>query len=115
MVTIYPFVGLHPSDEAFAFVPSVPYDVISAEEAAAEIAKNDKTLLRVIRTDAELPDIDPHDDRIYERAREMFAKMKEDGLLVSDEKPAFYIYRITLGEETFTGLVSCVSVAEDKD
>ena len=27
MVTIYPFVGLHPSDEAFAFVPSVPYDV----------------------------------------------------------------------------------------
>ena len=45
MVTIYPFVGLHPSDEAFAFVPSVPYDVISAEEAAAEIAKNDKTLL----------------------------------------------------------------------
>ena len=79
MVTIYPFVGLHPSDEAFAFVPSVPYDVISAEEAAAEIAKNDKTLLRVIRTDAELPDIDPHDDRIYERAREMFAKMKEDG------------------------------------
>lgn len=115
MVTIYPFVGLHPSDEAFAFVPSVPYDVISAEEAAAEIAKNDKTLLRVIRTDAELPDIDPHDDRIYERAREMFAKMKEDGLLVSDEKPAFYIYRITLGEETFTGLVSCVSVAEYKD
>ena len=115
MVTIYPFVGLHPSDEAFAFVPSVPYDVISAEEAAAEIAKNDKTLLRVIRTDAELPDIDPHDDRIYERAREMFAKMKEDGLLVSDEKPAFYIYRITLGEDTFTGLVSCVSVAEYKD
>ena len=103
MVTIYPFVGLHPSDEAFAFVPSVPYE-------AAEIAKNDKTLLRVIRTDAELPDIDPHDDRIYERAREMFAKMKEDGLLVSDEKPAFYIYRITLGEDTFTGLVSCVMI-----
>ena len=47
MVTIYPFVGLHPSDEAFAFVPSVPYDVISAEEAAAEIAKNDKTLLQM--------------------------------------------------------------------
>lgn len=115
MVTIYPFSGLHPSDEAFAFVPSVPYDVISAEDAAAEIANNDKTLLRVIRTDAELPDIDPHDDRIYERAREMFAKMKTGGLLVSDERPALYLYRITLGGDTFTGLISCVSVAEYKN
>lgn len=115
MVTIYPFTGLHPSDEAFAVVPSVPYDVISTEDAAAEIAKNDKTLLRVIRTDAELPDIDPHDDRIYERAREMFAKMKTGGLLVSDDKPALYLYRITLGGDIFTGLISCVSVAEYKN
>ena len=115
MVTIHPFAGLHPSDAAYPFVPPVPFDVISAGEAAAEIAKNDKTLLRVIRTDAELPDIDPHDDRIYERAREMFGKMKADGLLVSDDKPAFYLYHITLGDETFTGLISCVSVAEYKD
>ena len=35
MVTIYPFAGLHPSDAAYPFVPSVPYDVISAGEAAA--------------------------------------------------------------------------------
>ena len=115
MVTIYPFTGLHPSDAAFSFVPSVPYDVISAEEAAAEIAKNDKTFLRVIRTDAELPEIDPHDNRIYERAREMFAQMKRSGLLVSDDTPTFYIYRITLDGETFTGLICCVSVAEYKD
>ncbi len=115
MVTLYPFTGLHPSDEAFPFVPSVPYDVISAEEAAREIAKNEKSLLRVIRTDAELPDLDPHDNKIYERAHEMFEKMKADGLLVSDTHPAFYIYRITLAGETFTGLISCVSVAEYKD
>ncbi|MDV0443158.1 DUF1015 domain-containing protein [Methanorbis rubei] len=115
MVTIYPFTGLHPSDAAYPLVPSVPYDVISAEEAAAEIAKNDKTLLRVIRPDAELPDIDPHDDRIYERAHQMFEQMKSSGLLVDDSHPAFYLYRITLGGETFTGLISCVSVAEYKD
>ncbi|MDR3102003.1 MAG: DUF1015 family protein [Methanocalculaceae archaeon] len=115
MVTIYPFAGLHPSDAAFPVVPSVPYDVISTDEAALEIAKNDKTFLRVIRSDAELLDIDSHDDRIYERAREMFAKMKQDGLLVSDDHPAFYIYRIVFGGDIFTGLVSCVSVAEYED
>ena len=115
MVTVYPFTGLHPNGDAFASVPSVPYDVIERDEAAAEIAENKNSLLRIIRTDAELPDIDPHDDRIYERAAEMFAKFKADGLLIPDEKPAFYIYRITMGQETFTGLISCVSVDEYND
>jgi uncharacterized protein (DUF1015 family) len=115
MVTIYPFTGLHPSDEAFSSVPSVPYDVISSEEAAAEIAKNDKTFLRVIRTDAELPNVDPHDDCVYERAYEMLTKMKEEGVLIPDERPAIYIYRITVKNETFVGLISCVSVADYKN
>ena len=112
MVTVYPFPGLHPTAESFSVVPSVPYDVIEREDAAKEIAENPKSLLSVIRTDAELIDLDPHDDKIYARAKEMFAKFKADGLLESDAKPAYYIYRITMGKEVFTGLVSCVSVAE---
>ncbi len=93
-------------------MPSVPYDVISAEEAAAEIEKNERSLLRVIRPDAEMMDIDPHDDRVYARAAEMFEKMKAEGLFQEDDTPSFYIYQITLGGELFTGLVSCVSVEE---
>ena len=115
MVTVSPFIGLHPTAESFSAVPSVPYDVIERDEAAEEIAKNPQSLLRVIRTDAELKDLDAHDDKIYERAKEMFAKFKADGLLESDDKPAYYIYRITMGGKTFTGLVSCVSVAEYND
>ena len=112
MVTVSPFIGLHPAAESFSAVPSVPYDVIERDEAAEEIARNPQSLLRVIRTDAELKDLDAHDDKIYERAKEMFAKFKADGLLESDDKPAYYIYRITMEGKTFTGLVSCVSVAE---
>ena len=115
MVSVYPFTGLRPSPDAYRSVPSVPYDVISREEAAEEIKKNDRSLLRVIRSDAELPDLDPHDEKIYVRAAEMFSKMKADGLFVEDDSPSFYIYQITLGGELFTGLVSCVSVAEYKD
>lgn len=114
MVTIYPFSGLRPTEESYKFVPSVPYDVISAGEAAEEIKSNDKSFLRVIRTDAELPDIDPHDDKIYSRAAEMFDKFKADGLFKEDDSPSYYIYRITLAGETYTGLISCVSVDEYK-
>jgi uncharacterized protein (DUF1015 family) len=112
MVTIHPFRGLRPSPENYAFVPSVPYDVISAEDAAAEIAANRKSLLRVIRPDAELPDTDPHDEQVYKRAAAVFEEMKNSGLFVRDEKPALYIYRISLGTSVFTGLVSTVPVSE---
>lgn len=115
MVSVYPFTGLRPAPDAYRSVPSVPYDVISAEEAATEIAENPRSFLRVIRPDAELMDIDPHDDRIYKRAAEMFSKMKAEGLFVEDDSPSFYIYQITLGGELFTGLISCVSVAEYND
>lgn len=114
MVTIYPFKGLRPTKESYKFVPSVPYDVISAKEAAEEIKSNDKSFLRVIRPDAEMPDVDPHGDAVYARAAEMFEKMKSDGIFEKDEAESYYIYRITLGGMKFTGLISCVSVEEYK-
>lgn len=115
MVTIYPFAGVRPScDEAYKKVPSVPYDVVTTEEAAAEIKSNEYSLLRVIRSDAELSDIDPYDNAVYEQAAFMYEKLKASGYLKEDDSDSYYIYRITLKKEslTFTGLTACVSVEE---
>ena len=114
MVSVYPFKGLRPTKEAYPVLPSVPYDVISAEEAAAEIKENDKSFLRVIRPDAELPDIDPHDDAVYNRAVEMFDKFKADGLFETDDTDSYYVYKIIFQGEPYVGLISCVSVDEYK-
>ncbi|HJJ28917.1 MAG TPA: DUF1015 family protein [Methanocorpusculum sp.] len=114
MVSVYPFKGLRPTKESYPVLPSVPYDVISAEEAAAEIRENDKSFLRVIRTDAELLDIDPHDDRIYARAAEMFEKFKADGMFAADDSDSYYVYKIIFQGAPYVGLISCVSVDEYK-
>ena len=59
MVKIYRFAGVRPEPSAAPEIAAVPYDVVTADEARAIIAKNPKSFLRVSRSDAELPDLPP--------------------------------------------------------
>ncbi|HQC34693.1 MAG TPA: DUF1015 family protein, partial [Methanoculleus sp.] len=84
MVQIYRFAAVRPERRYSGDIPSVPYDVVTAEEARECIEKNPLSFLRVSRPDAELPDLPPHDDRVYERAREVFYGLLADGRLQRD-------------------------------
>ncbi len=85
MVRIFRFAGVRPERSAAQNIAAVPYDVVTAEEARAIIARNPESFLRVSRPDAELPDISPTDDRIYERARENLLALESDGRLRKDQ------------------------------
>jgi len=110
MVKIYRFAGVRPVPSAAPEIAAVPYDVVTADEARAIIAKNPKSFLRVSRSDAELPDIPPHDDRVYERAREIFRALEHEGLLKQDAAPGMYLYRVVQGGDEFLGLCCCLDV-----
>jgi uncharacterized protein (DUF1015 family) len=110
MVKIYPFAGVRPVPSAAPEIAAVPYDVVTAEEARTAIAKNPKSFLRVSRSDAELPDISPHDDRVYQRAHENFEALKLAGLMKQDAEPGLYLYRVQQDGNTFLGLCCCLDV-----
>jgi uncharacterized protein (DUF1015 family) len=110
MVKIYRFAGVRPVPEAAPEIAAVPYDVVTAEEARAAIAKNPKSFLRVSRSDAELPDLSPHDDRVYQRAHENFEALKHDGLMKQDTEPGLYLYRVQQDDDVFLGLCCCLDV-----
>jgi uncharacterized protein (DUF1015 family) len=110
MVKIYRFAGVRPVSSAAPEIAAVPYDVVTAEEARAIIAKSPKSFLRVSRSDAELPDISPHDDRVYRRAHENFEALKRDGLMKQDAEPGMYLYRVQQDGDTFLGLCCCLDV-----
>ncbi|MGA2917831.1 DUF1015 domain-containing protein [Methanoregula sp.] len=110
MVKIYRFAGVRPVPSAAPEIAAVPYDVVTAEEARVAIAKNPKSFLRVSRSDAELPGIPPHDDRVYQRAHENFEALKRDGLMKQDTEPGLYLYRVQQGGDTFLGLCCCLDV-----
>ena len=110
MVRIFPFAALRPDPALAPEVASVPYDVISAEEAGTVIRENPRSFLRVSRADAELPRTPPHDEAIYRRARENLLAMEKDGILVRDPEPSLYLYQVGNGERWTTGLVCTIPV-----
>ncbi|MBP2146942.1 uncharacterized protein (DUF1015 family) [Methanofollis sp. W23] len=110
MVKIYRFSGLRPARAQAAATASVPYDVVTTDEAEEILKKNPKSFLRVVRTDALLRDIPADDEKIYETARENLQEMEDQGILCRDEKPSMYLYRVKQGGNLYLGLVACVDV-----
>ena len=110
MVRIFRFAGVRP-DRLFAgAIAAVPYDVVSADEARAIIDKNPGTFLRVSRSDAELPELAPDDERVYQRAHDNFKALESDGRMRKDPEPGMYLYRVVQDGETFLGLCCCLDV-----
>jgi uncharacterized protein (DUF1015 family) len=110
MAEVHPFRALRPTPALAPEVASVPYDVISAAEAAECIRENPRSFLRVSRADAELPGTPPHDDAVYRRARENLLALVRDGILVRDPEPSLYLYQAGDGARWVTGLVCTIGV-----
>ncbi len=110
MVRIYRFSGVRPTRECAQAIAAVPYDVVTAEEASRIIEKKPDSFLRVSRPDAELSGIDPHDDKVYERAHENFAALETTGKLRKDAEPGMYAYRVKQDGDMFLGLCCCLDV-----
>jgi uncharacterized protein (DUF1015 family) len=114
MVHLYPFQAVHPRKEKAQDVAAVPYDVVDAKEAAEIIRKQPYSFLTISRSDATLS-CDPHDAKVYATAQERFAQYMRDGLLIKDQVPSLYIYRVTTHIRSYTGLCGCFDLFEYQD
>jgi uncharacterized protein (DUF1015 family) len=111
-VKIYRFAGVRPDRMAAQEIAAVPYDVVTAGEARAIIAKNNKSFLRVSRPDAEMPELPADDARVYQRASENFNALLSQGLMLKDPAPGMYLYRVRQNGDTFLGLCCCLDVED---
>ena len=112
MVNVYRFAAVRPAPGEAQSIAAVPYDVVTADEARAIIAENPDSFLTVSRSDAELPEVPPYDDRVYERARDNFHAFLASGRLKKDDLPAMYVYRIRQDNDTFLGLFCCLDTED---
>jgi uncharacterized protein (DUF1015 family) len=110
-VRLQPFRALRPRPELAADVAAVPYDVVNRSEAVELARGRPHSFLHVGRSDIDLPeDTDPHDSRIYVKAREALEEFLARGVLIRDEEPALYLYRQIMEGRAQTGIVGCVHV-----
>ena len=93
MAKIKPFKGLRPPKDLVTKVVARPYDVLNSAEARAEAAGNEMSLYRITRPEIDFaPDIDEHDECVYERAASNFKLFQDNGWLIQDKEDRYYIY-----------------------
>jgi uncharacterized protein (DUF1015 family) len=113
MAIISAFRALRPSKELASRVASLPYDVLNSAEARVLAEKNPYSFLHVTKAEIDLPDgTDVHSDKVYHKAADNLFIFQDNKILVQDEKPAYYIYELTMGGRKQTGLVCVSSVAD---
>ena len=100
MITIKPFRGLRPPRELVEQVESRPYDVLDSEEARAEAGNNEKSLYHIIKPEIDFPvGTSEYDPRVYEQAARNVQKFQDEGWLVQDAEPHYYIYAQSMKTE----------------
>ena len=113
MADIRPFAAVRPRKDIASAVAALPYDVYSRKEAKEEVSGKPLSFLCIDRAETGLPDeVDTYAPEVYARARSLFEKMIEDGNFVSDDKPCYYIYELTMDGRTQSGIVA-VSAVDD--
>ncbi len=112
MPLIKPFRGLRPVSHHAADVAAPPYDVLSTDEARQRAAGRPWSFLHISKPEIDLPpDTDPYAPAVYAKAAENLQKMIAAGILHRDAAPAYYAYRLRMGEHEQTGLVAAASVS----
>jgi len=113
MAKIKAFKGVRPSPEYFGEVVSPPYDVLNSEEARQQVKGKPYSFLHVVKPEVDLPaDLDIYDDKVYQKGRENLYKLIKDDILIQDDKPCYYLYKLIMDRVNQTGLVAAASIED---
>jgi len=112
LTLIKPFRALRPAPGRAAEVLAPPYDVLSSAEARERAKGRPWSFLHVSKAEIDLdPSLDPYDRAAYAKAAENLQRMIAAGVLKRDDKPCYYVYRLTWRGQTQTGLAAVASLA----
>ncbi len=110
MAIIKPFAALRPSKDKAAVVSSPSYDNVSRELSTSEILKNDYSYLHVVKPYLHFKGEKKNPEKHFPLGLEYLNKFKAAGVLIKDDKPAYYIYRLIKGSVAYTGLIAAAAI-----
>ena len=108
---VRPFAALRPTAASAAEVVAPPYDVVSTDEARALAAGRPRSFLHISRPEIDLPEgSSPYSDAAYAQGARSLERLVAERVLVRDDQPSFYIYRMVMNGRTQTGVAFAASV-----
>ena len=109
---IRPFTALRPRPETAADVAAPPYDVLSSDEARVRATGKPYSFLHISKAEIDLPpEVDHYAPEVYAKSAENLRRLIAEGILIRDDKPCYYAYRLIMGKHVQTGLIAAASVA----
>jgi len=112
MAKIIPFKGLRPKKSIAPQLATLPYDVVSVEEAR-QYKKDPYHFYHVTRSEIDLPEgTDVHSVQVYEKAKENLDQLVSEKIMIQDDEPCYYIYELIMDGRSQTGLI-CGSSCDD--
>jgi uncharacterized protein (DUF1015 family) len=107
MVKIKAFTGIRPVKEKVKQIASLPYDVITKQEARKEAQNNPLSFLHVIKPEIDLPDdTGDYNEKVYQQGVSYIHKMITDGTLIQDNTECLYVYAQTMNGRTQYGILA---------
>jgi uncharacterized protein (DUF1015 family) len=109
---VRPFRALRPAPGRAAEVAAPPYDVLNTAEARVRAAGKPWSFLHISKPEIDLPEgTDPYSPAVYAKGAANLAAQVGAGVLVREAAPAYYAYRLRMGDHIQTGLGCVGSVA----
>ncbi len=109
---VRPFRGLRPTRERAVDVVAPPYDVLNTAEARQRAAGREWSFLHISKPEIDLPEgTDPYAPEVYAKGAENLKRMVDAGVLMRDEAPCYYAYRLRWQGHEQLGIVFSASVA----
>lgn len=113
MAIVKPFKGIRPPKDIAKDLSCLPYDVMNVEEAAQMAAGKEYSLLHITRSEIDCRHgVDVHSEEVYQKSVENFKRFQQNGWLVKDDQPHFYIYAQTMNGRTQYGIVGCAACSD---
>lgn len=113
MAVIKPFQALRPDPSYAKKVSCAPYDVVSVAEARAAAQGNTQSFFHVTKPEIDIPgdEVLPP-EKVLTVAEHNLRHFIEDGTLIRESEAGLYVYRLSIGDHSQTGVVACCSIDE---
>ncbi|EJO5347581.1 DUF1015 domain-containing protein [Clostridium botulinum] len=111
MTMLKSFKAIRPNKGFEKKIAALPYDVVNTDETREIGDKNPYSFLHIDRAEIDLnKDINPYDQKVYDKARENLNTMINKELFIKEEKSMLYIYSLNMNGNIQTGIVGCLAI-----
>src|SRR5580698_10024556 len=113
MTHLRPFRAFRPQQKWVEKVVINPNNLMNEIERKEAARKNPYSIAHIVKPRIDFPDInDKRSPRLFAHARKYFEKLVHDKILMHEKNASYYIYRLTKGRHSQTGLVGCALVED---